>query len=74
MTDVIARFAVGNDSCDDGLGTLIVRQIDEGNFEVFVNGGTLPSGDERATFCTDEEAVGFAVDIIKQNWRSLLHP
>lgn len=63
-TDLVARFAVGGEACDDGLGAVCVRRLAKNEadqmpagFSVFVNGGLLPNGSESREFDGDTAAV-----------------
>lgn len=65
-TDVVARFSVGVESVDDGIGSVVIEDQHDG-FVVFVDGGSLPNGDNERRFtgsnsCPD--AYKFALSVV----------
>jgi hypothetical protein len=65
-TDVVARFSAGIEAVDDGVGSVVIEDQHDG-FVVFVDGGTLPNGDNERRFtgansCPD--AYRFAMSVL----------
>lgn len=62
--NVIAKFAVG-EAVKDGIGAVCVTAEQNGTYMVFVNGGTLPDGDEDLNFPNVYVALQYACDVCK---------
>lgn len=69
--DIVMRLAVGAEACDDGIGTVCVRDRGDG-FEVFINAGTLPGGRDCKDFGSGPEALQCAIDYALRVFRELI--
>ncbi len=58
--EVLARFAVGHEACDDGLGVVVVESHGD-LFRVHVAGGFLSDGTEMRLFPRAGLALTFAL-------------
>jgi hypothetical protein len=62
--NIIAKFAFG-EAVADGIGAVCVELTPGGSYRVFVNGGSLPDGDEKIDFPNIYVALQYACDVCK---------
>lgn len=68
--EVIARFAVGIEAVDDGIGSVLIADHGDG-FRVFVNAGMLPDGSDFIDFSASRanclrDAYAFALSLVAE--------
>lgn len=64
--DIVARFAVGAEACEDGIGTIIVERCPIKDFyRVYINGGVLPDGRDEWTSVGLVTALQYAIEVVQ---------
>jgi hypothetical protein len=68
---LVARIALG-EALKDGIGAILVELCDNtGDAQVYVNGGTLPDGEERCKFMDLGDAMEYVAELIQDHGAEL---